>query len=173
MLTCWTDIAQIIYQAVIVVGAPLGLWLAYRRCRTADHNLEQEKFRIGSELLDIERRDYAARVAGAAILAELSKENPEKYTRLAMKAFEAFLEFPPRFGHGHFLANRTDYGSRDALEIVRAINRRSRREKAAYPSISLSERSPFRIQDDKVTGDPDHEDGRHWLASWRRFPDYN
>ena len=141
----WSHLRTDIYQFTLMVGGAFALGLAYWRSSTADSNLKQDQFRIGSELLDT-RSPYVSRVAGAAILAQLVKEDPDNYHIIVMKAFEGFLEYPPRYGSGKERAGKIDFLSRDTLEVVRAINTRSKKLRELYClELPCSEYAPFMI----------------------------
>ena len=95
---CPSQAHRQVYEFTLLVGGVIGLLFAYWRCHTADKNRKQEQYRIGSALLDLRNRHYVERVAGAARLSDLVKEDPKQYDVRVMKAFEAFLAFPPGFG---------------------------------------------------------------------------
>lgn len=169
-------------DSVLLVGGTFGLWFGCWRCITADENLKQERYRIGSELLNWKNHDYVSRVAGAATLAELARTDPKNYDAKVMKAFEAFLTFPPKFGSQieKHREGEIDYESQDTVEIVRAINERTRGQRGRY-RISLPRRAPFLVVDsdnedghkpDNVEPNPHHPDYRKWIEATDKPPAY-
>ena len=142
-----------IYKIALIVGAAVGIGLAVWRCRTADKNLLQERFKIGSELMDMDKHHYSVRVSGAVILAELARKYPKTYEIPVMTTFEAFLEYPPCFSkhmaqnmYGYGMTDRLiDYGSRDTIFIINAIHNRTRKQRAIYKTFHLSPLSPFYV----------------------------
>ena len=161
------------YELSVIVGGVLGICLAWWRCRTADKNFKQERYRIGSELLDMDR-PYAARVAGAAILAELAKEDPNQYDATVMKAFEAYLAFPPVYSGqiGCHKRGKVDYKSRDTEEVVRAINARTTRQRKRY-CVVLPKFAPFTVTENGgVEGNPEHADYKEWEKAEGKRPMY-
>ena len=88
--------------------------------------------------------NYVTRTAAMATLAKLAKDYPDDYDEPVMRAFEAFLSFPPRYGKNAGKEGQVDHTSRDTVAIVQTINKRSRKQKEAYP-ISLPPDRPFRV----------------------------
>ena len=140
-----------IYKIGLIVGGVIGIGLGVWRCRTADKNLLQERFRIEAELMDMDKHHYSVRGSGAVTLVELAKNYPAIYEVSVMTTFEAFLEYPPCFSeqiaqkmHGYGTTDRlVDYGSRDTISIINAIHNRTRKQKAIYKNFHLSPLSPF------------------------------
>lgn len=162
----------------LLIGGLLGLSFAYWRCHTADENRRQEQYRIASELLDMKKSHYAARVAGAATLTDLLKEDPDQYDVRIMKTFEAFLEFPPQFGgsvpgtNGIHPTGTVDYMSRDTEEVVRTISTRTKRQRKRY-RIALRHFAPFTVTEDgNVTPNFQHADYKTWMAVEGEPPTY-
>ena len=161
------------YEYMIIIGGLVGIIFAYWRCKTADENFKQDRYRIGSELLDM-HGPYAARVAGAATLAALAKKDPSQYDARVMKAFEAYLAFPPVYGGqiGGHQKGKVDYKSRDTEEVVRAINARTRRQRKRY-RVVLPQFSPFIVtRNGDVKGNPKHPDYQEWEKVEGQAPTY-
>ncbi len=75
-----------------------------------------------------------------------------------MRAFEAFLSFPPRYGKNAEKEGQVDYTSRDTVAVVQTINKRSRKQREAYP-ITLPPNRPFRVTENSdVERNPDYDD---------------
>ena len=163
-----------IYQFTLLLGGAFGLVFAFWRCITADNSLKQERYRIGSELLDTKHNDYAARVAGVTTLAALAREDLKNYDTIVMKAFEAFLAFPPGFGSpiGDHKKGDIDYKSRDTEEIVKAINFRTRKQRDGY-RIKLPCYAPFVVTDTgDVEANPEHSSYLSWKEAEGQPPSY-
>lgn len=102
--------------------------------------------------------NYVTRTAAIATLAKLAKDYPDDYDEPVMRAFEAFLSFPPRYGRNAENEGQVDYTSRDTVAIVQTINKRVRKQREAYP-ISLPPGRPFRITaEGDVEPNPDYEE---------------
>lgn len=101
---------------------------------------------------------YVTRTAAVAALAKLAKDYPKDYDEPVMRAFEAFLSFPPRYGRNATKEGQVDYTSRDTIAIVQTINQRSSKQRKAYP-ISLPPDRPFRVTaEGGVERNPDYEE---------------
>lgn len=101
---------------------------------------------------------YVTRTAAVAALAKLAKDYPKDYDEPVMRAFEAFLSFPPRYGRNAAKEGQVDYTSRDTVAVVQTINRRARKQRQAYP-ISLPPDRPFRVTAaGDVEPNPDYTD---------------
>ena len=101
---------------------------------------------------------YVTRTAAVAALAKLAKDYPKDYDEPVMRAFEAFLSFPPRYGINAKKEGQVDYTSRDTVAIVQTINDRSKKQREAYP-ISLPPDRPFRVTaEGGVERNPDYEE---------------
>ena len=162
-----------IYEFAVIVGGILGIVFAYWRCRTADDNLNHERFRVGSEMLKMDG-PYAARVEGAAILSGLAKKDPSRYDVTVMKTFEAYLAFPPAYGSdiGAHKEGEVDFMSSDIVEVVRTINARIPRQRRRY-KLDLPGFAPFLVlEDGKVGANPDHAGYKKWMEVERKAPEY-
>lgn len=162
-----------IYEFAVMVGGILGILFAYWRCRTADDNLNHERFRVGSEMLKIDM-PYASRVEGVAVLSGLAKNDPRRYDKTAMKVFEAYLAFPPNYGSdlGDHERGKVDFASRDTVEVVRAINARTQRQRKQY-RLELPSFAPFIVlRDGDVDANPEHPDYIDWKRIEGKAPEY-
>ena len=132
--------------------------LALRRYGAANKTRMEEQFREGAALLDHRDSRYSGRTAGAAILADLALESPVEYDERVMRVFQAFLDFPPRYGENHRKQGQVDYTSHDTVTILDAIGKRKPRERRNY-KIRLAERRPFRVTaEGDVEQNPDYDD---------------
>lgn len=155
----WADCLEAAYHAFVIVGGVAAFILAVRRIRIAEKNLRQEHFKIAGELLAPRDHGYASRVAGAVMMAEIARKDPRNYEKPVMRAFEAFLEHPPRYADirvhqvGVALGDQKkmiDYESRDTVTIIEAIRERTHKQRCVYPNFTLSAEAPFVLwEDDK------------------------
>ena len=63
-----------------------------------------------------------------------------------MRAFEAFLSFPPRYGENAEKEGQVDYTSRETVAIVETINSRKACARDRY-RVSLPPDRPFLVTD--------------------------
>ena len=102
--------------------------------------------------------NHVTRTAAIASLAKLAEDYPKDYDEPVMRAFKAFLSFPPRYGRNAEKEGQVDYTSRDTVAILQTINKRSRKQRGAYP-ISLPPDRPFRVTaEGGVERNPDYEE---------------
>ena len=102
--------------------------------------------------------NYVTRTAAIATLAKLAKDYPRDYDEPVMRAFEAFLSFPPRYGRNAEKEGQVDYTSRDTVAIVQTINKRARKQREAYP-MTLPPDRPFRVTEQgDVECNPDYKE---------------
>ena len=161
----WADYLELAYQVFVIVGGVAALIFAARRIQIAEKNLRQEHFKIAGELLGPKDHGYASRVAGAVMMAKIARDDPDNYEQAVMRAFEAFLEHPPRYAKirvnqiGVALENQEkmiDYESRDTMAIIEAIRERTPEQRRVYPKFTLSAEAPFVLW----------EDGKHIMCNW-------
>ena len=101
---------------------------------------------------------YFTRTAAIGSLAKLSKDYPKEYDEPVMRAFEAFLSFPPRYGSNAKKEGQVDYTSPDTVAVVQTINARAKKQRKAY-RISLPPGRPFRVTEEgNVEHNPDYID---------------
>ena len=102
--------------------------------------------------------NYFTRTAAIASLAKLAKDYPKDYDEPVMRAFEALLSFPPRYGKKAEKEGQVDYTSRDTVAIMQTINNRPKKWRKAY-SISLPPDRPFRVTNEgDVEPNPDYDE---------------
>ncbi len=161
----WIELAWPIATVISALIAVRGAFLTWR---SAEKTLRHKQYETAAaQLQDVNTPgslNYVTRTAAIATLAKLAKDHPEDYDEPVMRAFEAFLSFPPRYGKNAKKENQVDYTSRDTVAITDAINGRPkgwwRGEcwQKAY-AIGLPPDRPFRVtQDGKVECNPDYED---------------
>ena len=144
------------YHAFVALGGGFALVFAFKRIKIAERNLKQERFKTAGELLALKGHAYASRVAGAVMMAEIARDDPENYEKPVMRAFEAFLEHPPRYASVSIYPDREepeskmiDYESRDTVTIIEAIRERTSAQRREYKTIELSENAPFILWKDR------------------------
>lgn len=145
-----------IYHFMLLVGGAAGLYFAWIRIQVADKNYRQDRFRIGAELLSSSEQ-YSGKVAGVAILADLLKRHPSEFGYYAMKAFEAVLRYPPRYGGGANVGC-VDYQSVDTVEIAKTINELGNEFGEYKDKINLLDGDPFIDDKGKIKPNPKHPD---------------
>ena len=158
--SCPKIVREDVYHFALFFGGWVGILLAYWRCVTADKNLKQDRYRVGAELLDTRNRNYAARVAGAATLAELAKQDPQHYADVVARAFAAFLAYPPRYDGGPN-NGKIDFQSQDTVVAKDALNEivsSGALNSSGKCSIFFPEDAPFRFEDGVVKSHQDHPD---------------
>ena len=150
----WTDYLEVAYQAFIIVGGIAAFFLALKRIKIAEKNLRQEHFKIAGELLASKDHGYASRVAGVVMMAKIARKDPSNYERPVMRAFEAFLTYPPKYSDIYLNEGGTkqermiDYESRDTVTIIEAIRERTRKQRSLYNFV-LPIEAPFILLDKK------------------------
>ena len=157
--------AAIAFAAVISVASAYGAWratiktLKHRQFDTAAARLKS----VGTP----GNWSYVTRTAAIATLAKLAKDHPKDFDEPVMRAFEAFLSFPPRYGQHSENERQVDYTSRDTVAIVETINNRPKGWRRWWKYwcwqeaylISLPPNRPFRVtQDGKVEKNSDYDD---------------
>jgi len=175
----FSSILFAVSAAAAAVSAVAAVVFACWRCVTADRNLRHQQYLKGSELLyspQTENRGqrYANRVVGAVTLAKLMEEDPKQYDDKVVRAFEIFLSSPPVFSvdiEGH-RKDETDYASRDTVQAIRALRRRSIKLKEQNPPRLWPNNGPFMVRNGDVIPNPSHNDYKRWLAVRGRPPDY-
>jgi len=158
-MTCFSVLELLVQAALPIVGL-FALITAYRRFEVADRNRREDQFMKGAELLDSKVRgtSYIGRTAGAVTLADLALRHPDEYDERVMRVFQAFLDFPPRYGKNQEKEGQVDYTSIDTVTIVDNINKRKDRERKNY-CIRLTEGRPFRVSDSgNVEKNPAYDD---------------
>lgn len=156
-----------------LIGGGIGLYFAWWRCKTADQNLLRERCQMGMELLSLNPERYIARVAGATILSDILDSPATEYDHSILRAFEAFLAYPPRFGgDGETHKNPTDYESRDTIIVMIAL-RRYAKKPFAQPMRSLHEDSIFIITRNTVKPNEEHRFYKLWIEKKGRPPNYS
>lgn len=160
--------------ALGLLGGVVGLCFAGWRCWIANRALLRQRCQMGLELLSLNSERYTARVAGASILSELLDNNSTEYDSSILRAFEAFLFSPPRFGMdlGKHKEGETDYESRDTFLIVRALNRYACK-KNAQPMLQLPCGLVFRISETTVEPNPHHPHYASWTRARGSPPEYS
>ena len=153
-------IATVISTGIAVAGAVLT-W------RSAQKTLKHKQYETAAaQLRGVSTPgswNYVTRTAAIATLAKLAKDHPNDYDEPVMRAFEAFLSFPPRYGQNAKKQGKVDYTSRDTVAITDTINERPkgwwtwRGWQKAY-AIDLPPCRPFRVtRDGKVEPNPDYD----------------
>ena len=173
------SVSVVIRNLVLIWGAPVAGGLAVWRCRTADRNLRHQQYLTGSELLSSRQEDnsdqrYMNRVVGTVTLAKLMEEDPKQYDEKVVKVFERVLSNPPGFGgdnDGH-REGETDYESGDTVEAIRALRKRSRKQKQAHPPRLWPKNGPLRVEEGDVVPNPSHEHYKRWMKVKGRPPIY-
>ena len=127
------------------------------------------------ELLRHSPGNYAARVAGVAILSDiLCNTRSKRYDEAILRSFEAHLFSPARFGGdlaGH-QKGEVDYESRDTYVVVNAlIQYKQRGESLRF--IELPPDSIFTITPDTVEPNEDRPDYGQWIAVRGRSLEYS
>lgn len=175
---CWItaeSVRNIILGGGLIGGAVFATW----RCRTADRNLRREKCHMGIEGLKIDSTNsYAYRVAMAALLSDMLNQLSTEYDCSILRAFEAFLTYPPRFSGnvGEYRLGEVDYESRDTIIMVNALRCYTtkkwwkRWKWRPEPLRELPKGSPFTIT--PRTCDPNTccEDYQKWLKATGNTP---
>ena len=134
----------------------LAFLLACCRFRVADRNRLEDQFKTGAERLGA--ASYSLRTAGAVTLADLALSEPGEYDERVMRAFQAFLDFPPRYGENHEKQDQVDYTSIDSLTILEAIEKREKKARERY-AIRLTEGRPYRVNNEgNVERNPNYDD---------------
>ena len=155
------ELVPILTALIAVVGA-FATW------KSAQKTLRHKQYETAAaHLRNVEQSrgwNYVTRTAAIAALAKLAKDHPEDYDEPVMRAFEAFLSFPPRYGRNAEKEGEVDYTSRDTVAITDTINERPRGWltwwgwQKAY-AIDIPPDRPFRVtQNGKVEQNPDYDD---------------
>ena len=79
-----------------LIALPLAIWrswVAQRQADTAQHNLLNERYRQGAEMLDSEI--LSVRLGGIYALQRLAADNPKHYHIQIMQLLCAFVRHPP------------------------------------------------------------------------------
>lgn len=176
---CWlvshADTVRNIILFVGLIGGLIGLCFAGWRCLIAYKNLQREKCQMGLELLSLHQERYTARVAGAAILADILNSKTIEYDEAILRTFEAYLASPSVFSKsvaGH-MSGDTDYESRETVLVVNALRQyRYRKGLGALHMLSLPPKLAFTITGDTVKPNEEHEHYRRWLEVRGRPPKY-
>ena len=174
-------LSEIVF-AISAMGAAMSamgaVLFAYWRYRTADRNLRHQQYLTGSELLsqqvDNRGQRYTNRVVGIVTLARLMEEDPDQYDDKVVTAFEIFLSSPPVFSvdiEGHH-KHETDYESRDTVQVIRALRKRSSKRKEKNPPRLWPNNGPFIIQDGDIISNPSHNHYKRWLEVKGRDPNF-
>ena len=145
---------------IAILVTAYGAWVAFRRFRVADKNRLEDQFIIGAKLLDYKAipTAYVGRTAGAVALADLALKEPDDYDERVMRVFQAFLDFPPRYGENHEHEGQVDYTSIDTVTIVETIAKRQKGARDRYP-MRLTRRRPFRVNaEGNVEPNPEYDD---------------
>lgn len=177
-MVCWIvehlEAVRVVILFFGLIGGGYGLYLARRRCLTADRNLLREQCQKGLELLSLNPERYTARVAGAAILSDILNSDSMEYDSNILRAFEAFLFSPPGFGMDleNHRRHETDYESRDTFMVVTGLRRYARR-RDAQPMLPLPPGLVFTITQDTVEPNEDHEHYKRWMEARGRPPNYS
>ena len=99
--------------AVVAVGGVALTW------KSAQRTLRHRQYETAAAQLNTmhEQRplNYVVRTAAIATLAKLAKDHPKDFDEPVMRAFEAFLSFPPRYGENAEKQGQVDYTSRDTV----------------------------------------------------------
>ena len=180
----WIELA---WPIATVISAGIAVGGAFLTWKSAQKTLRHKQYETASaQLRSVSTAghwNYVTRTAAIATLAKLAKDYPKDYDEPVMRAFEAFLSFPPRYGTNAVKEGQVDYTSRDTVAIVDAINDRPKgwcrwgTWVKAY-AIKLPPRRPFRVTDHGgVERNPNYydpgrrkmsavskndEDGREW-----------
>ena len=147
--------------ALGAVGGAVGA--ALLGMKAALKTLRHRQYETAAKMIQLENHssgegNYFTRTAAIAALAKLAKDYPKDYDEPVMRAFEAFLSFPPRYGRNAEKEGQVDYTSRDTVAIVQTINKRAREQRKAYP-ISLPPDRPFRVTaEGDVEPNPDYKE---------------
>ena len=160
---------EIFSGIVLALSALVAVGFGYWRCQTADRNLRHQQYLTGSKLLSAQQEEnsdqrYMNRVVGTVTLAKLMEEDPKQYDEKVVKVFERVLSNPPVFSgdiDGH-RENETDYESGDTVEAIRALRKRSRKQKQAHPPRLWPKNGPFIVEDGDVVPNPSHEHYKKW-----------
>ena len=163
---------EVLSGIVLVLSALVAVGLGYWRCRTADRNLRHKQYLTGSALLSAQQEEnsdqrYMNRVVGTVTLAKLMEEDPKQYDEKVVKVFERVLSNPPVFSgdiDGH-RKNETDYESGDTVEAIRALRKRSRKQKQAHPPRLWPKNGPFIVKDGDVVPNPLHGHYKKWMEA--------
>ena len=145
------------------IGAVGAVGAAFLGVRATLKTLRHSQYETAAKMIQTGHHqsggwNYVTRTAAIATLAKLAKDYPKDYDEPVMRAFEAFLSFPPRYGRNAEKEGQVDYTSRDTVAIVQTINQRSRKQREAY-SISLPPDRPFRVNGKgDVERNPDYEE---------------
>lgn len=152
---------EMVRDIILVFGAPAGLWLALRRCRTADQNFElleqnsrRDRFKVGMELLGNE--SHAVRRGAVAVLCGLAHNHAREFYLDILAAFVALLTHPPRYHESHPKHPEHDFGSEDLIGIMEFINGRTTEQKDLERAAGfdlerrLRTSTTFRLVDDQV-----------------------
>lgn len=160
LFRCAVEILEWIFQNGVAIGA---VFAAYFGAMATLKTLRHKQYETAANMLSPSDHssggwNYVTRTAAIGSLAKLAKDHPKDYDEPVMRAFEAFLSFPPRYGRNAEKEGQVDYTSPDTVAIVQTINSRVEKQRKAC-SISLPPDRPFRVTDDgKVERNPDYRD---------------
>ena len=151
---CWSIIIEVTKAVFISLAAVTAAVFATWRYRTADKQLQQDRFQSASKQLSEERmgngKDCAIiRVSSIIMLGILAREDPKEYHVAVMRIFEIFLTWTTVFGSSEEGIGVVDVESNDIAEARRFVENRTKKQmraegKADY-EFSLRGESPFYI----------------------------
>ena len=155
----WADafMADVLQPGPIVAVATVSV--AFIGVKATLKTLRHKQYETAANMLSSEGGlRHFTRTAAIGSLAKLAKDHPKEYDEPVMRAFEALLSFPPRYGQNAEKVGQVDYTSPDTVAIVQTINGRTWKHRRSYRIVLPPDR-PFRVtKDGGVEPNPDYED---------------
>ncbi len=117
----WTDLSEIVRNLGLVLGAAVGIYLAWQRVRAADKQAEAQ-----TRQASLARRDHVAELFNRAV-GQLKDEKLEVRLGAILTLGQVCRDFPDlsepvvRLLTTYLRENRVDYGDQDPPADVREI----------------------------------------------------
>ena len=152
------SIGEVVDTYLVSVGAIVTAIFAVWRFKVADQTLSFGKYRKAVRQYSEEVRErpsspYLARLDRLAMLAQVAQKHPSDYHVLLMRMFEEHLGRAPVYGDTADGDSVVDPDSLETATVIRAIERRTLRQKCAEQreryEFQLPPQCPFQFRDEK------------------------